>query len=157
MKSLTVKQPWAFAIAHLGKQIENREWSRSWRGQIAIHAGKGWDTRSAESPVLSKAWDRFVADLPPGNCHHGPLRRESLWKSGTVIAVATLADICTVQGGYTDCQCGPWAVPFQCHWHLTDVRPLSEPVPAKGALGLWTLPDEVEAAVLAQLGAEVCP
>ena len=26
MKALTIKQPWAWAIIHAGKDIENRDW-----------------------------------------------------------------------------------------------------------------------------------
>lgn len=37
---------------------------------------------------------------------------------------------------------GPWA------WLLGDVRQLPAPVPCKGALGLWRVPADVEAAVL---------
>ena len=36
-------------------------------------------------------------------------------------------------------------------WLLTDVRPLARPLPARGALGLWKLPADLEAAVLGQL------
>lgn len=36
-----------------------------------------------------------------------------------------------------------------------DVRPLPEPVPCRGAQGLWNVPDDVEAAVLAQLREQV--
>lgn len=53
---------------------------------------------------------------------------------------------------FGDLPCGPWAARGQYHWRLANVRALPEPVPCKGALGLWTLPDDVEAAVAAQLG-----
>jgi len=32
-------------------------------------------------------------------------------------------------------------------WRLENVRRLPEPIPAKGALGIWALPDDVELAV----------
>lgn len=38
----------------------------------------------------------------------------------------------------------PWFFgPFG--WILEEIRPLAEPVPCKGALGLWTVPAHVEA------------
>jgi len=43
MKGLTLRHPWAFAIAHWGKRIENRTWKppKALIGQrIAIHGGK---------------------------------------------------------------------------------------------------------------------
>lgn len=45
-KALSVRQPWAWAIIHAGKDIENRSWQAvnyglKVRGRIAIHASKG--------------------------------------------------------------------------------------------------------------------
>ena len=40
MKALTVKQPWAWAIISGRKRVENRTWSTSVRGRIAIHSSK---------------------------------------------------------------------------------------------------------------------
>ena len=44
--ALSVRQPWAWAIIHAGKNIENRSWQAvnhglRQRGRIAIHAAKG--------------------------------------------------------------------------------------------------------------------
>src|SRR5262245_15321972 len=39
MKALTVLQPWAWAIIHGPKRIENRVWRTNHRGPLAIHAG----------------------------------------------------------------------------------------------------------------------
>lgn len=44
--ALSVRQPWAWAIIHAGKDIENRSWQAvnhglNTRGRIAIHAAKG--------------------------------------------------------------------------------------------------------------------
>jgi hypothetical protein len=40
MKALTLHQPWATAIAEGIKTIETRSWSTSYRGPLAIHAGR---------------------------------------------------------------------------------------------------------------------
>lgn len=44
--ALSVRQPWAWAIIHAGKDVENRSWQAvnhglKARGRIAIHAAKG--------------------------------------------------------------------------------------------------------------------
>lgn len=44
--ALSVRQPWAWAIIHAGKDIENRSWQAinhglAKRGRIAVHAAKG--------------------------------------------------------------------------------------------------------------------
>lgn len=39
MKALSIRQPWAHAILHLGKRVENRDWSGcSYRGPVLLHA-----------------------------------------------------------------------------------------------------------------------
>jgi hypothetical protein len=40
MKALSIQQPWAWAIIHAGKRVENRTWSTRFRGPFFIHAGK---------------------------------------------------------------------------------------------------------------------
>ena len=44
--ALSVRQPWAWAIIHAGKPVENRDWEkcpewRNYRGWVLIHASKG--------------------------------------------------------------------------------------------------------------------
>jgi hypothetical protein len=44
--ALSVRQPWAWAIIHAGKDIENRSWQAvnhglTQRGRVAVHASKG--------------------------------------------------------------------------------------------------------------------
>lgn len=147
MRALTVKQPWASAIAFGKKTVENRSWSApDWiTGQtFAIHAGRSvdWDATPA-------AW--IAAGLTP--CDGTGTRKA--WSAnlalGAVVAVARVASSCLPW----ECrgECSPWAVRGQDHWQLTNVRPLAEPVPCKGALGLWRLPEDAEKAVRAQLEA----
>lgn len=44
--ALSIRQPWAAAVIHLGKPLENRTWRRpnpglEFRGRVAIHASRG--------------------------------------------------------------------------------------------------------------------
>lgn len=41
MKALTISQPFASMIMRGEKFVENRTWATNYRGQLAIHAGKG--------------------------------------------------------------------------------------------------------------------
>lgn len=41
MKAITISQPYASMIANGEKFVENRTWPTNYRGEIAIHAGKG--------------------------------------------------------------------------------------------------------------------
>ena len=42
MKTLSIRQPWAWAILH-GKPVENRTWPTRFTGPFLIHAGKKFD------------------------------------------------------------------------------------------------------------------
>jgi len=59
MRALSIQQPWAYAILHSGKDIENRNWHTNIRGRVLIHAGKkidkeGIDFLECENSVLIK-------------------------------------------------------------------------------------------------------
>jgi hypothetical protein len=40
LRAISIRQPWAHAILHLGKDVENRPMSRNYRGRILIQASK---------------------------------------------------------------------------------------------------------------------
>lgn len=48
MKAISIQQPWAYAILCLGKDIENRSFSYSIRGDVLIHVGKKVDKNGVE-------------------------------------------------------------------------------------------------------------
>jgi hypothetical protein len=140
MKAITLKQPWAWAVVH-GKPIENRKvgFPTRHRGPLAIHAGKGYD-RSARvsTPALAEVIARATRELSPS-------QHLVASPKGAVLAVVDLvdvhhADICRTPAGT---YCSPWAEPDVLHLVLRDPRVLLEPVPYRGQLGLWTLPDDV--------------
>jgi len=51
VKALSVRAPWWWAILHLGKDIENRDWSTNYRGKIYLHAGKFWKDADIEEDI----------------------------------------------------------------------------------------------------------
>lgn len=125
MKSLTVRQPWAGAIAHQAKRVENRTWqlpSKYWGARILIHAGA--------------QRDRFAV-----------VYGDNLDVYSAVVAVATVTGCHYSEDG--SC-CGPWGEENVYHWTLADVTALPEPVPAKGALGFWTPGEDTVNAALRQ-------
>lgn len=132
MKALTIKQPWADAIGHGEKRIENRTWQPPGKHigtRILIHAGAAYDPMG-----------RFII-TDRDALNSWPDARKA------IIAVAELASVHAAADGC----CAPWGELDVYHWELSDVIPLPEPVPAKGALGFWTPTPEVLAAVEAQL------
>ncbi|MEU5610522.1 ASCH domain-containing protein [Streptomyces sparsogenes] len=118
MRALTIRQPWATAIAHADKRVENRVWPTSYRGPVLIHAGKAMDRR------------------------HGPMVaavvRGLQLEMGAVLAVARITDCHESAEERTPCT--PWSATGQFHHVLDEVTPLPLPIPWKGAQGLWVPP-----------------
>ncbi|MFG2970836.1 hypothetical protein ACGFZS_46965 [Streptomyces sp. NPDC048288] len=133
MRALTVKQPWAAAIAHGPKRIENRSKPippAHLGTTILIHAGAAEDTNALPADMV-RQWPRHFR---------------------AVVAVATLVSCHEAVGPLC---CAPWGFPGQWHWALDDVRPVPHPPrPVRGQLGLWTVDDDVLAAVQQQLDLE---
>lgn len=147
MKALTLHQPWAWAVAHAGKPVENRTWAppaRLFGQRIAIHAGK-----------------RYCPEAAAWMYEHGVDVRDPRRQSTGVVAVATVRGAIAVKGsslqfnGTLDEHCvGEYADSFWFEgpvgWCLDRVIALPEPVPCRGAQGLWTLPEDAERSVRAQ-------
>lgn len=70
--------------------------------------------------------------------------------SAAIVAVARLAGCWHSQHSPPAEQQVWWSGPHG--WALDDVRPLVEPVPCRGAMGLWTPPTDVLRRVLEQVG-----
>lgn len=65
MKAISLTQPWA-TLVHLGaKRVETRSWYTSYRGQLVIHAAKGyprWARDLTETPAFQAALGRDIPD-----------------------------------------------------------------------------------------------
>lgn len=154
MKALSLTVPWSILVAIQAKLIETRSWSTSYRGQLAIHSATGLSPVGGkrglsqlinEPPfwqVLRAAGYEDIDDLPRGcivaTCNlvnvvpvYGV---EAGWEISITRGQKTfdyswdLTDQERAFGNYT---AGRYA------WLLADVEMLPEPIPAKGALGIW--------------------
>jgi hypothetical protein len=157
MRGLSLTQPWATLVAIGAKQIETQSWSTPYRGWVAIHASKGFPHEASATchfdpfrTCLLAAGIRLPADLP----------------RGAIVAVANLhrigrigqrADGAVTLHGFDlpivgdELAFGDYT-PGRYGWALTGVRPLGEPIPCRGALGLWDVPADVAARIDAQIG-----
>lgn len=166
MKALTVQQPWAWAIVHGGKDIENRTQAWSYRGLLAVHAGNRISERGTTSRLVNEALHRVA----PAD-QHG---ERSPWLRGFIIGVVDLVDVHVAtpehigpDGRRVDFCCDShWAESSYAehggrtrrdivHMVLENPRPLAEPIPCRGALGLWTVPAGVDDQVALQLPLDV--
>jgi hypothetical protein len=150
VQAISVRQPWAWAIARGHKTVSNQSFPTVYRGPLLVHASMRVDLRAGDSPLMHTAgWD-------PG---------DPLATLGAAVASAELDDVCSAsvrdpardaaQGGdHADgrCPCGAWAEPGVYHWRLSNVHPLPRPVVALGRLGLWQPPPALVADVEAMLG-----
>ncbi|MGP3978947.1 hypothetical protein ACTWQF_34030 [Streptomyces sp. 8N114] len=131
IRALTIRPPWSDLIAiedeDLGKRIENRVWSTTWRGTLLIHGGLTIDTPALTLPDVRKT---LPADYEP--------------VQGAIVAVADLTSIHPDDG-----PCTPWSQPDGYHWELTRVQRLHQPVAALGAQRLWTPTRELLAKIAA--------
>ncbi len=142
MKALSIRQPWAWMIVRAGKHIENRSWRCHYRGPIAIHASK--------MPTGGAGLDQVVDDFHAGAAmaraagvdlsSEGTVTLQTLaLESGAIVALADVVDCVTESGS-------PWFVgPFGIV--LSSIRQTAV-VPCKGALGLWTVPADVESGLV---------
>jgi hypothetical protein len=164
VKALTLHQPWASAIAEGIKTIETRSWSTSYRGPLAIHAGKSTDWEG----VAIDGWSLHAidADVPEvrrlGSVHNGELVPDRYERRfafpaplGAVVATAILADVVPIatanhedhlnfvcphiDGALTlyRFEDGPWRQPTVAA-DMTDQRPWGDFSPGRFA---WLLDD----------------
>jgi activating signal cointegrator 1 len=137
LKSLTISQPFASLIADGSKFTENRKWLTSYRGPLAIHAGKGTQYLT-KSELAGYPHGCIVAIANLVAC----IRLEDILDSEPLRIIAgsryTVGDI--VSHKHAE---GPYC------WVLDDVVKLNEPVPCNGAQGLWGVDAQVARSVQA--------
>ncbi len=164
MKVLTLTQPWATLVAIGVKHIETRSWVTNYRGPLAIHAAKG-----LAGEKESNLWDRCLSDpfrVPLLNAGYGNPGR---LPRGAIVAVCELKTIARIDYYKPDPDAildweGPFLTfgvsgellpdepelsfgdytPGRYAWLLADIRALPEPIPARGALGLWEYEGDIE-------------
>lgn len=103
MRVLTVRQPWAWAIIHGGKNVENRvrNIAGAYRGPVAIHAGLRYDERTDLGRWPFHAAMESAVENARGEVHGGvfawdlgqPDPRRWLHELGSIIGVIDLADV----------------------------------------------------------------
>lgn len=134
MRALSVRQPWAWAILHAGKNVENRAWRAAWApsGELLLHAAKGCTVEEF----------REAADVIEGISGRRPPPLDQLARGGIVGAFRVSRAV------RQEHPASRWAVPGLVHLHLVDVRPLPFFVELPGQLGFFDVPP----AVVARLG-----
>jgi hypothetical protein len=114
---LSVRQAYAWAILHAGKDIENRTWSTDYRGPVLVHAGWEWHEHRG-APFRERYGIGHPAELPRGG----------------IVGVVEILDCVTAHASRWFM--GPWG------FVLRGARTL--PLhPCRGRLGIFEVPFEL--------------
>lgn len=163
MKALTLTQPWATLVAIGVKKIETRSWATTYCGPLAIHAAKKFP-EDAQHLCFQVPFRQFLVErysfMARGEIYFG----KHEFPLGCVVATCELVDCIKIERfgpsysfKHVQDETGMWHhtmteapippaepelsfgnyTPGRYAWILSDVKPLPEPVPAKGAQRLW--------------------
>lgn len=113
---ISIRPPFAWAIAVGRKKVENRSWQTSYRGVVYIHSSSSRERAGAEWLATTFRL-KVPADIP----------------RGAIVAVAELTDVVTRKnaGRFGRWFSGPFGLV------LSNVRPLKRPIKTLGKLGLF--------------------
>lgn len=155
MKALSLSQPWNWSMLDpiADKDIENRTWPPPIPligEMIALHAAKSWDNKKAYRVLMG---DRVELVSPIGYfLHHGidhfPARRE-LYPTSVINGVAVIDRVVTDRKTLPEKSWRWFFGPYG--WVVPRRIALPEPIPCAGKQGLWTVPEDVEERIRAQL------
>ena len=133
-KALSIRAPWWWFILHGGKDIENRDWSARYRGPVLIHASKWWSLKRVEEEAT------FAECLVRAGEGSGRITyRKMRDAGGCIVGRAEIVD-CVTQSD------SPW---FAGEYGFVLANPVAfaKPVPCKGMLSFFTVPEEVLAQI----------
>ena len=136
MRALTVRQPYADAIAFGTKRIENRT--------------KPLPPKYIGVPVLLHAakelHDSGITALDLYKVTSDPIHE---WQDTRSAILAVIRFKGSHRCADVHWCCRPWGqvetttTPEVWHWEIDEVIRIGKPVPASGALGFWTVPEDV--------------
>lgn len=121
MKTLSIRQPWADLIIQGRKTLELRTWTVKYRGPLAIHASQTVEREACLAHGLDP--DQVTA--------------------GAVVGVVDLAEIVELDAASYAARrsehlaSAPWGGGQLYGWRLANPRPLPEPLPLRGRMGIF--------------------
>lgn len=166
MKVITLTEPWATltmirlkATGRIAKKFETRSWATKHRGELAIHAAKGFPAAARDlcdqepfKTVLYQAGYASWRDLPTAAV------------LGTVVLVRCIPGEMATRSVYFqdhEAAFGFFDGGDRIAWHLADPQPFASPVEAKGKLSVWDIDlpairsaEEVRSIALAEIECE---
>ncbi len=141
MFALSIHQPWASAIIHGGKDLENRGWappSHRIGKWLLIHA-TGTVDYEAFSPV-----EELWAGIPSAS----NIPKSALLGMVQLTGYSHLEDLPIPRS--------PWSAGPIC-WQFGEVKAFAQPIICPGSRGVWRLPDGLRERVLSTLRGKFTP
>ncbi|NSZ47986.1 hypothetical protein G6L63_08670 [Agrobacterium vitis] len=130
--ALSIRQPWAWCIVNLGKDIENRNWPTRFRGPVCIHAAKGMTRDEYEGCLATVHAISRTHPFPQG----GTFPQREVLQRGGIVATAEIVNC-------VDRSASLWFF-GTFGFVLRNVQPV-EFIPVKGALGFFEWRKNLEA------------
>jgi hypothetical protein len=141
---LSIRQPWLWLITHPEvltacnipiKNIENRDWTTTMRGDLLLHAGSAVDPDLFHKGKLDQSYwvykfgrdgDALYARMP---------QRKEDYPLGAIVVKAQLSDVVTESEN-------PWFC-GRYGWVLSSAQAFEMPIPYRGALKIFSVPTSV--------------
>jgi hypothetical protein len=132
-QAISLRSPWWWFILYGGKDVENRDWPTRFRGTVYLHSSSWWkgseifDDVEFGCSITGRTWEltREQEELKRGR--------------GCIVGTVDIVDCVTASDS-------PWFF-GKYGFVLRNPVAFSRPVPCKGALRFFQVPDDV----LAQL------
>lgn len=151
MKCLSLWQPWAHLMEIGAKQNETRSWSTSYRGTLAIHAAKKWSLDLAAMALREYFKEIYLPIMEKGGSGSYYERLARHLSFGAIIAVVDLygcEEITSTNAPQGSERAFGDYTPGRFMWMTRNVRRLPEPIPFRGAQGLFEVPSALLAGAL---------
>ncbi len=160
MRTISLWEPWASAVAIRAKRYETRHWSTDYRGPLAIHAAKRLNKSELRDLSADSCWRGALSALGFSPAGYGSI--EQYLTFGAIVAVCDLVD-CKPTESLSAAELDERRLPtgvtnpafawrerdmgdfypgrFACK--LENVRRIQPAIPWKGAQGFFDVPDDV--------------
>ncbi len=148
MKALSVRQPFAWAIDHGGKDIENRSWAKNNRRPLQNHAGMRW--HDVTPAMLARRMGSRCPRISPGEASSAGSR--SWTASSPRKAPGSRGRTGSFSPTHVRCRFGPWPeswVSSTCRTTSTRTSRLRRSVaPSTETCSIWTRSDQPRTLVI---------
>jgi activating signal cointegrator 1 len=150
MKVISLTQPWATLVVIGAKHYETRSWFTGHRGPLVIHASKNFP-REERSLCLMHP---FKTCLEIAGYTHGSIHLPT----GALVGIVEMTDCQSTAYTFDDPKLSRYEKDFgdfgpgRYAWKFERPHQARNAITCAGKLGLWNLPDELLAALQAEVG-----